>query len=214
MNMLDTAANIQVEYVVDRARAAFLGLALGDALGATTEFMLPREIKATYGIHKKIIGGGWLYLKSGSVTDDTEISLAIARAIIAGGGWNLTAAADNLVEWMRNKPIDIGATCRKGLRNYMLNGVLETPVNDWDAGNGAAMRMAPTAIFSLGDDKLLQRASLEQARLTHNHPFSDAACVTVGRMVHDAISGADRFALHRRTQELKAVYPRFDFNSY
>ncbi|WP_374545956.1 ADP-ribosylglycohydrolase family protein, partial [Rhodoblastus sp.] len=39
----------------DRALAAFLGLAMGDALGATVEFMTRGEIAATYGVHKKII---------------------------------------------------------------------------------------------------------------------------------------------------------------
>ena len=35
--------------IKDRARAAFIGVALGDALGATTEFMTPREIKVKFG---------------------------------------------------------------------------------------------------------------------------------------------------------------------
>ena len=46
----------------DRALAAFLGFAIGDALGATVEFMTKREIAARYGIHRNIIGGGWLRL--------------------------------------------------------------------------------------------------------------------------------------------------------
>ena len=43
-----------------RAVGAYLGLAVGDALGATTEFMTPREIAARYGTHRRIVGGGWL----------------------------------------------------------------------------------------------------------------------------------------------------------
>lgn len=35
----------------DRAVAAYLGLAIGDALGATVEFMTPREIRERHGIH-------------------------------------------------------------------------------------------------------------------------------------------------------------------
>ncbi len=38
---------IRSEEVFERARAAFLGLAVGDALGATTEFMTPAEIRAS-----------------------------------------------------------------------------------------------------------------------------------------------------------------------
>jgi ADP-ribosyl-[dinitrogen reductase] hydrolase len=69
--------------ILARAEAAYLGLALGDALGATVEFMTPREIAHHYGVHREIVGGGWLKLKAGQVTDDTGMSLALGEAILA-----------------------------------------------------------------------------------------------------------------------------------
>ena len=42
------------------ALGAYLGLAVGDALGATVEFMTPREIEAAWGMHRNMRGGGWL----------------------------------------------------------------------------------------------------------------------------------------------------------
>jgi len=202
------------EEVVNRARAAFLGLAVGDALGATTEFMTPAEIRAQFKVHRKIRGGGWLHLKAGQVTDDTEMSLCVARALTAAGGWDLPGIADNFVAWMRGKPVDIGSTCRKGIREYMHNGRLQMPYNDGDAGNGAVMRLLPAALFALGDEALLETCVVEQARLTHHHPLSDSGCVTVGRMVQQALLGADRFALHALTRELVAEHPTFRFNNY
>ena len=68
-----------------RGIAAYLGLAIGDALGATVEFMTPAEIRHEYGTHQHIIGGGWLKLKAGEITDDTEMSLALGDAILAAG---------------------------------------------------------------------------------------------------------------------------------
>ncbi len=197
-----------------RARAAFLGLAVGDALGATTEFLTPAEIRARHGVHRSITGGGWLGLKAGAVTDDTEMSLCIARSLVRAGGWDLEGIAGEFADWLRGNPPDVGATCRRGIRDYMLKGQLETPPNDWDAGNGAVMRMAPVALFTLGDEELLGRCALEQGRLTHHHPLSDAACVTVGRMVQQAILGADRFALHALTRELVGRHRNFRFNDY
>ncbi len=202
------------QMVLSRGRAAFLGLALGDALGATTEFMLPAEIRATYQIHKRIIGGGWLGLKAGQVTDDTEMSLALARAVADGGTWNLQQIADYFVAWMRSKPIDIGSTVRKGIRTYMHKGILEMPFNEWDAGNGAAMRMCPVALASYGSDNLLKRYTLEQAHLTHHHPLSDAGCLCIGHMLHTAMAGGDRFALHALTRQLVKQHPNFRFNNY
>lgn len=197
-----------------RAQAAFLGLAVGDALGATTEFMTPAEIRRRFGVHRKMVGGGWLHLKPGQITDDTQMSLCIARALCSAGGWDLRAIAEQFVSWMRAKPIDIGATCRRGIRDYMLKGQLETPRNEWDAGNGGVMRMLPVALFTLGDETLLEKYAVEQARLTHNHPLSDAACVAVGRLVHQALLGVDRHRLHEVTRELVACHPNFRFAEY
>lgn len=202
------------EFVYQRARAAYLGLAIGDALGATTEFMTPGEIKATYKVHRKIIGGGWLYLKPGQVTDDTEMSIALGRALLSAGQWDRQGIAENFLGWMRNKPVDIGSTCRRGIRDYMNKGQLETPYNEWDAGNGAAMRMAPVALFTLGDEDEMAHCALEQAHLTHNHPLSDAACLTIGSMVQRAIFGSSRFELHELTRRLVAENGSFRFNNY
>jgi ADP-ribosyl-[dinitrogen reductase] hydrolase len=200
--------------VLGRAKAALLGLALGDALGATTEFMTPAEIRAAFGVHRQIVGGGWLGLKAGRVTDDTEMSLCLGRAAVGAGGWDLRAAAEALARWLKGCPVDVGATCRRGIRAYMLRGQLEAPPDEWDAGNGAVMRVAPVALLSLGDPGLLERCALEQARLTHNHPLSDAACVTVGRMLHGALLGASAPALHAHTRDLAARHPTFAFRDY
>ena len=75
-----------------RAVGAYLGLAVGDALGATVEFLTPREIRERYGVHRDICGGGWPRLKPGQVTDDTQMSLALGDAILNSrvenpGGW-------------------------------------------------------------------------------------------------------------------------------
>jgi ADP-ribosyl-[dinitrogen reductase] hydrolase len=212
---LDVTHNqIDPQMVLDRARAAFLGLAVGDALGATTEFMTPGEIREKFRIHRKMVGGGWLRLKAGEVTDDTEMSLCIARALLGEGTWNLQGIAEEFATWLKGKPKDIGATCRRGIRDFLVKGQLQTPFNEWDAGNGGVMRMAPVALFTLGDEELLARRAVEQARITHNHPLSDAGCIAVGRMVQQAILGADRFQLHAITRQLVGDFPTFRFNNY
>jgi ADP-ribosyl-[dinitrogen reductase] hydrolase len=207
-------SDVHLDDVRDRARAAFLGLAVGDALGATVEFMQPGEIRAEYGVHREVIGGGWLRLKPGRVTDDTEMSLCLARAIDASGGWSAPAAADRLVQWMRAGPIDLGSTCRAGIRRYMLEGTLEGPVREWDAGNGAAMRMVPVALLTLGDDEALARITLEQGHLTHNHPLSDAASILVGRLLHAACLGLSIRRLRALADEAIAAHPKLHFEPY
>lgn len=197
-----------------RARAAFMGMAIGDALGATVEFMTATEIEASYGTFRNITGGGWLRLKPGQVTDDTEMALCIARAIIHTQGWSLEGIATNFASWLKSRPVDCGDTCRKGIRAFMLNGALEAPPNQWDAGNGAAMRILPVALFSLPDGTLLNKYILEQAHLTHNNPVSDAACICLGRMLHQALCGQSKLQLRREAAGLVARFPAFSFEPY
>ena len=200
--------------VAARCRAALLGMAVGDALGAPVEFMTAGEIRAKYGQLREIVGGGWLRLKPGQVTDDTEMSLCIARALCRAGGWDLVGIAGQFAAWLKTRPVDVGDTCRRGIRNFMLKGQLETPFNQWDAGNGALMRMAPVALYTLGDGALLERCAVEQAHLTHNHPASDAACLCYGTLLHRAILGYSKVRLRREVDELVASHPTFKFDPY
>ncbi|MDD2364801.1 MAG: ADP-ribosyl-[dinitrogen reductase] hydrolase [Desulfuromonadaceae bacterium] len=203
-----------IEDIRDRARAAFIGMAIGDALGATVEFMTASEIASKYGIFRDIIGGGWLRLKPGQVTDDTEMALCIARAIVKNQGWSLEAVADNFAAWLKSRPIDCGDTCRKGIRAYILNGQLESPPNKWDAGNGAAMRILPAVLFSIPDDELLKKYVIEQAHITHNNPVSDAACICLGELLHMAICGAEKTRLLRHVDGLVSRFPTFKYDPY
>jgi ADP-ribosyl-[dinitrogen reductase] hydrolase len=197
-----------------RIRGAFAGVAVGDALGAAVEFMTPGEIAAKHGVLREIIGGGWLRLKAGAVTDDTQMSLCVARALVAARGWDMEGIARNFAEWLKGKPVDVGSTCRKGIRNFMLKGELEVPFNDWDAGNGAVMRIAPVAIFTLGDEELLARHAVAQAHVTHNHPLSDAACVMSARMTQHSILGVSKTRLRRELEPFLAEFPTFRFDPY
>lgn len=207
-------ATLHYEEVRDRARGAFLGLAVGDALGAPVEFMTKGEIAAKYGVLKEIVGGGWLRLKPGQVTDDTDMALCIARAVVSRQGWDLAAIATNFATWLKSRPVDVGDTCRRGIRDFMLKGQLETPFNQWDAGNGAVMRLLPAALLTTGDDDLLQQYAVAQARITHNHPLSDAACICLGRMLHLALSGFSKNRLRREMDTLCTDYPTFRFDPY
>lgn len=175
--------------------------------------MTSGEIRAKYTVLADIVGGGWLRLKAGQVTDDTEMSLCVARAL-ADGGWSLTAIADNFAAWLKSRPVDVGDTCRRGIRNYMLKGETETPFNQWDAGNGAVMRALPVYLFTLGDEAQLARRAVEQARITHNHPLSDAACVHLGRLVQMAILGHSKNRLRRALEALFNEHPVFRFAPY
>jgi len=198
-----------------RAMAAYTGLAIGDALGATVEFMTPREIVAQYRQHREICGGGWLKLKPGQVTDDTTLSLALGSSIVQAGRVDAHAAALAFDTWMRNKPVDIGATVRRGVLHFRRTGQTEVPESDYDAGNGAAMRVLPVALAHLHTPEAKLRAACRiQAHVTHHNPLSDAATETLACMLRDAVLGADKYELlHRHAHPLVQRYPVFAFRA-
>ena len=132
-----------------RALGAYLGLAVGDALGATVEFMTAREIAVVHGMHHHVIGGGWLRLKPGQVTDDTEMALALGDALLRGGLDDVNVIAAAYVKWMQTCPVDIGNTCRRGIARYMQDGTVTKGFADGDAGNGACMRTLPVALATV-----------------------------------------------------------------
>ena len=202
---------VSLDEVRWRARGAFAGLAAGDALGAPLEFLTAAEVRAAHGTVRDMIGGGWLHLAPGRVTDDTEMSLCLARAIVRAGRFDLRACAEELGRWLRTNPVDVGSTVRKGLRAFLVHGQLETPPAEWDAGNGAAMRTLPVAIATLGDAAALERCTLAQARLTHHHPLSDAACLALGTMLQQALLGRSRARLRREADALVLRHPAFAF---
>jgi ADP-ribosyl-[dinitrogen reductase] hydrolase len=201
---------------------AYLGLAIGDALGATVEFMTPREIKAQYaaqgGVHRDIVGGGWLKLPAGQVTDDTTMSLALGDALLQGEQlgrpFDTRLIADAFVTWRRGRPVDCGNTCRRGILRYMSYGSLEAPPNEGDGGNGALMRNLPVALATLGDDALFERVSIAQAHVTHHHPLSDAATVGIGHLLRALLLGTPWAEVTARADAWVPQVPAFQFRPY
>jgi len=203
-----------------RALGAFLGLATGDALGGPVEFMLPHEIRAAHkGRLTEMTGGGWLRLKPGQVTDDTQMALAVGGALVAAGGWDLRGVAESFVAWLRSRPIDVGNACRRGIRRYMQDGSLAAPESGEDGGNGALMRQLPVALGTPpdatgSDDAEFARRAVAQARITHGHVFSDEANVALGRMTRLLLSGGTRADCRAVADALVARFPAFKFSPW
>ncbi len=221
--------NTDFDTLYDRALGAYLGLAIGDALGATVEFMRPREIRAQYGEHRDIVGGGWLKLSRGQVTDDTTMSLALGEALLKIGGARLAGTAqageddladmtrtiaDAFVVWLRGKPVDCGNTCRRGLQRYLADGSLCGTPNERDGGNGALMRNLPTVLALMHDDAALERLSLAQARITHHHPHSDAATAGLARLLARIVTGASHDDCRNWVADWVREHPVFTFQPY
>ena len=199
---------------MERALGAYLGLAVGDALGATVEFLTRGEIKAKYGVHTRMIGGGWLHLKPGQITDDTEMALCLGRVLVKHGTWDVVDACEGFAVWLRGHPVDVGNTCRRGIRRYITQKTVEGPYNDGDAGNGAAMRSLPVTLATLGDPEAFEAWTLSQCHITHTHPLSDDATLALGRMVHHLLDGRGLDACRAESDALTARHRCFGIKTY
>jgi len=199
--------------VVAKAKAAYIGLAIGDALGATVEFMTPNEIKSAHTLHKNIIGGGWLKLKPGRVTDDTEMSLALGVALLTCQQVDARAIAEAFSEWMRSKPVDIGNTVRRGIVYYRNYGETSVPKSDFNAGNGACMRCLPIALATMGSERdNVISASRAQSHITHHSDLSDAGTEHIIELVQMSLTGQGINKLEAYSQAFVSKHPQYRFD--
>ncbi|RJO61788.1 MAG: ADP-ribosylglycohydrolase family protein [Dehalococcoidia bacterium] len=180
--------------ILDRVRGGLYGVAVGDAFGAALEFMSPKEIKLKHGRLKEIVGGGWLKLKPGDWTDDTEMTLAVAEGILAGPHDPVPYIGERFLEWLKTNPPDIGNTIKAAFVNYQR-------LKDWHkaaeavhdggmltAGNGALMRTLPVAL-AYRDAADIYMMSMQIARMTHWDPEAGLTCFLYCLFARELLSG-------------------------
>jgi ADP-ribosyl-[dinitrogen reductase] hydrolase len=169
-----------------RVRGGLFGVAIGDALGGTTEFMSRKEISRKHGYLTEIIGGGVWELELGEVTDDTMMTICVAEGILRDYEEPVQAIGDYFLQWYRSNPKDIGNIIRRVLGTYrgdwfeaaaMAHGSLGQ-----SAGNGSLMRCLPVGLsYTKLED--VERIVRLQSRMTHYDERCDEACAIYCRIV-------------------------------
>lgn len=183
--------------LLDRYRGVLLGVACGDALGGPVEFMSRADIAQRFPDRvREFVGGGWLDLDPGEITDDTQQTLILSRALTEDG-LDLPAFGEGLLEWYRSAPKDIGNTTVVALRALASGAsptesgeaALATRGERGAAANGAVMRCAPVALRFRGDPARLVQASLESARVTHAESRAAWGAVAVNQALAHLLNG-------------------------
>ncbi|MET8469396.1 ADP-ribosylglycohydrolase family protein [Streptomyces sp. NPDC006422] len=165
------------------ATGALIGSAIGDALGQPTEFLSSvTRIEAEFGEWR----GMRLPVRYDGVavvTDDTEMTLAVARALRqvqeAGGLGRSEVVTGALVErfgvWLDHPGIAPGNTCMQACRALRKGTPWAQATLPNSKGCGANMRVAPVALVpGLVPHQRALIAQLQSA-LTHGHPTALAA---------------------------------------
>ena len=189
----------------DKLKGTVYGQAIGDALGLGTEGMTDEDMAWKYpnGIqhysdifqdrHRK----RW---KIGDWTDDTDMMLCIANAVIKDKGVNYTTIAHNFKDWADGEPMGIGETTYKVLSfgDYIENPFKASKML-WDmshqqsAANGGVMRTSIVGLFPIE----VEEFAANICRLTHYDPRCAGSCAIVSLLIHALVYEEENLSYHQ-----------------
>ncbi len=182
----------------ERAAGVLYGLALGDALGAVTEFMAFDAIVRRFGPEGPPEPRG----NPARVTDDTQMALAVGEALMAQADSELPLDAASLepplrqafVDWYRSPDNNRapGGTCLQACEGLQRGGSWVEATVAGSKGCGANMRVAPVGLLALRGVDAVTRAGVAQlqAALTHGHPTALAASDLTAFAVAELAAGS------------------------
>ena len=140
-----------------RVLGLLIGGALGDALAAPFEnqaapkFEVPNLLR---------------------VTDDTQMTIATCEGILQAGRVDPEAIAGRFVKWYRERRFSgVGASTLKALVELEAGGhwAMSGASGERAAGNGAAMRVAPLALFLDPNNTQNKQVIRDVCRITHRN---------------------------------------------
>lgn len=199
--------------MIDRIKGAIYGQAIGDALGLGTEFMDDSFMRLAYpqgfSHYDQIVQDNhrsrW---RKGEWTDDTDMMLCIANAIVKDKGVNLTTIANNFKDWASGIPMGIGAQTYKVL---MVGNYTDSPIEVsklvWEmsgrksASNGGLMRTSVVGLLP----KDIEDYAADICQLTHYDPRCVGSCVIVSKLIHSLVFGPDSFT-YEQMKEIACKY--------
>lgn len=185
---------------MNRARGALLGLACGDALGRPLEFKSPQQITQQHGTVTEMLADGTYSQPAGTVTDDTDMALCIARSLVENGAFDGEDIASRFYEWYQDGPFDIGLMTAHALREYgdgtswrdAGREVWHHRSEGSNAGNGSVMRCTPHAIAFADNPDTLIRVSKQSSAITHYDPRCTYGCAILNCTIAGYLRGTDQ----------------------
>ena len=195
--------------ILDKFKGTLLGCAVGDALGAPLEGLSAEAIKKRYGLVTDFIDERF---GAGMVTDDTQMTITLAQAIMEMGRFTENHAAFKFGRWMeasdkgvkeaRGVGMASATACRR-----LYQGVSPEESGVDSAGCGAAMRTSPLGLRYYHDLETLKKAAVEQARITHTDPEAAAGAAAIAYAVALGITEdgeIDRLSFIQKTVDFVA----------
>jgi ADP-ribosylglycohydrolase len=172
-------------YSWDKVEGMMLGLAVGDALGVTSEAKLPADRRRRFGEIRDYLPNRHVRLAPGEraqgyPSDDTQLAFWTLEQMLADGGM----VADRVAwRFTRDHIFGIGSAVKDFLRD-LKSGKAWFLCGQPSAGNGALMRIAPVLLPHLrSPSPALWADTALCAFITHNDSASIASCLAFVRML-------------------------------
>lgn len=196
----------RAEIIFPAVLGSLVASACADALGWPTEFMrTPDAVPRRFGVEKladyvawrKEVGGRFNtyidYVGPGEYSDDTQLTLAVARAIAADGSVDEQYFAKaELARWLdyaRGAGRTVVAAARGAARKrtpWHLNFFRAGELDYWDSGaNGAAMRISPIVLANLAEEQPPFEEVFRNALITHGHPRATVGALALAAALHE-----------------------------
>ena len=181
---------------LDRYRGALLGLATGDALGTTLEFLNPGEFSPL----TDMVGGGPFDLKPGEWTDDTSLALCLAESLVTQREFDPIHQLETYIRWYRNghlsvkgRCFDIGITTAGALRRFEAQRQQYPGSTDsGSAGNGSLMRLAPAPLAFANNPAVAIYMAGQSSRTTHGAVECVDSCRYFAGLLLAALAGCSK----------------------
>lgn len=175
----------------DKSIGALVGLAVGDALGASVEFLE----RNTFIPVTEMIGGGIFNLNPGEWTDDTSMALALADSLLSCKTLDCHDLLCSFYDWYVNGEyshnglcFDIGSTTVTSIEYFNNTGKTNSlEVSQNRDGNGSIMRLAPIPIAYYDLDRAIE-AGIKQGNTTHASISCVEACRELTTIIHGLLN--------------------------
>lgn len=198
-------------YAENKVKGTLYGLAIGDAMGVTTEFLSQDSIKRTFKKRVDIIGKGCFNLYPGEVTDPTEMAFCVCEALKKSLSYRkssqyrdklMNQSCRCLEDWANTYPFDMERCCQEAITHCQNLNYLEWIHFSFDPSNrdnSNLFRCIPMILTRHKTDYLL-----DQSRLTHNSSFCDNAVVRLREIMIACLTGKEI-----TTEVFSSLPPRF-----
>ena len=185
MNTASKAVNATPIAQSDAARGCLLGALIGDSAGSRLEFLGYQPSSVEVDLALTMPGCGVWRVAPGQVTDDGELTLALAQALVGAERFPQADIARNYVRWYHSKPFDIGTTTataldrltprESGLHAKLLEQAAAN--NQPSKANGSLMRQSGLGIWAA---RLSVNQAVDAARLDTRFTHPNASCQWAG----------------------------------